>query len=169
MFFDMADIILMVRPTRAVTFAEYVSLNIVPFLKNQLTSTVERVDAIWDTYPEKNLKSLTQKRRGTGVRTRLEPNSDGSTPIPKRDWQSYLKNVDNKRELFFFISKQMAGTELGDKLILTTDSEMVLTNRLQTIDMKTLEPCNHTEADTRIFLHLAHAASQGHKKAFVRQ
>ena len=38
------------------------------------------------------------------------------------------------------------------------------------IDMKTLDPCNHTEADTLtcIFLHLAHAAYQGHKKAFVR-
>ena len=47
---------------------------------------------------------------------------------------------------------------------------MVLTNRLLNIDMKTLEPCNHTEADTRtcIFLHLAHAAYQGHEKAFVR-
>ena len=52
MFFDMAAIIHMVRPTRAVTFAEYVSLNVVPFLENQLTSTVKRVDAIWDTYPE---------------------------------------------------------------------------------------------------------------------
>ena len=45
---------------------------------------------------------------------------------------------------------------------------MVLANRLSTIDKKTLEPCNHTEADTRIFLHLAHAANQGHEKAFVR-
>ena len=53
MFFGMADIIHMVRPTRAVTFAEYVSINVLPFLENQLTSTVERVDAIWDTYPEK--------------------------------------------------------------------------------------------------------------------
>ena len=53
MVFDMAAIIHMVRPTRAVTFAEYVSLNVVPFLENQLTSTVKHVDAIWDTYPEK--------------------------------------------------------------------------------------------------------------------
>ena len=37
MVFDMADIIYMVRPTRAVT--EYVSLNVVPFLENQVTST----------------------------------------------------------------------------------------------------------------------------------
>ena len=50
----MADIIDMVRLTRAVT--EYVSLNVVPFLENQLTSTscfVYSLDAIWDTYHEK--------------------------------------------------------------------------------------------------------------------
>ena len=47
---------------------------------------------------------------------------------------------------------------------------MVLTSKLLNIAMKTLEPCNHTEADTRtcIFLHLAHAAYQGHEKACVR-
>ena len=37
MVFDMADIIHMVGTTRAVT--EYVSLNVVPSLENQLTST----------------------------------------------------------------------------------------------------------------------------------
>ena len=44
-FFYMAAIIHMVRPTRV----EYVSLglNVVYFLENQLTSTVERVNAIW--------------------------------------------------------------------------------------------------------------------------
>ena len=62
MFFDMATITHMVRPTRAVMFADYVSLNVVPFLEKQLTSTLERIDAIWDTDPEK-LKSLTQNRR----------------------------------------------------------------------------------------------------------
>lgn len=31
-----------------------------------------------------------------------------------------------------------------------------------------LQPCNHTEADTRILPHLAHAASQGHQIALVR-
>ena len=44
----MAAIIHMVRPTRA----EYVSLglNVVYFLENQLTSTVERVNAIWEIH-----------------------------------------------------------------------------------------------------------------------
>ena len=46
---------------------------------------------------------------------------------------------------------------------------MVLTSRMLNIDMKTLEPCNHTKADTRtcIFLHLVHAEYQGHTKVFA--
>ena len=89
---------------------QYVSLNGFPFLENQPTSTGAH------NYPEK-FKSLTQKRRGTGVRTRLEPNSDGITPIPKRDWQSYLKNEDSKRELFSCISKRLAGDGADKQIV----------------------------------------------------
>ena len=150
----MAAIIHMVRPTRAVTFAEYVSLNGVLFLENQLTSTVERVNAIWDTYPEK-LKSLTQKRRWTGVRTRLELNSDGSTPILKREWQSYLNHVDNKRELFSCISKRLA-RDGADKQL--------------NIDMKTLSPATRQRL-THVHVYFCTWPMQHirvAKKAFVR-
>ena len=81
----MAAIINMVPPTRALTFKEYVPMHIVHFLKAQMTTTVLRIDRVWDTYPEQNLKSQTQQRRGSGTRTQLEPDGDGSTPIPKRE------------------------------------------------------------------------------------
>ncbi len=161
---DMAAVVHMVNPTRAVTFAEYVPVHIVPFLKAQVTATVERIDLVWDTYPDENLKSLTQQRRGSGPRTRIS--IDGSTPIPKGDWQSYLKNAENKTELFTFASKQLAKTDINGKLIISTVSQTVLSNK--PFDLSALHPCNHAEADTRIILHLAHAASNGHSKAFVR-
>ena len=164
--FDMAAIIHMVPPTRATTFAEYVSLHIVPFLKSQVTTAVQRIDAIWDTYPEQNLKSLTQQRRGSGTRTLLKPDGDGNTPIPKREWQSYLKNVKNKQELFSFISRQLDKADFDGKLLLSTEFEKVHSNK--PFDVSAIQPCNHTEADTRIILHLAHASTQGHDKAFVR-
>ena len=56
---DMAAIIHMVPLTRALTFNEYVPLHIVPFLKAQMTTTVQRIDAVWDSYTEQNLKSDT--------------------------------------------------------------------------------------------------------------
>ena len=54
----------------------------------------------------------------------------------------------------------------GGKLLLSTKSESVISNR--PCDVSALQPCNHSEADTRIFLHLGHAASQGHQKTYVR-
>ena len=97
----------MVRPTAARTFTEYVMLNIVPFLEAQITDSTSQIDAVWDNYPEENnLKSMTQLRRGNGPRTKV---GDGSTPIPKHDWSSFLKNEENKKELFSFISRYKSG------------------------------------------------------------
>ena len=56
---------------------------------------------------------------------------------------------------------------MSGKLLLSTKKDAVLCNR-PGYDMSALQPCNHPEADTRIFLHLAHAGANGHKKALVR-
>ena len=54
---------------------------------------------------------------------------------------------------------------MGGKLLLSIRFETVLSNKH--CDITTLQPCNHSEADTRIILHLAHAATQGHTTAYV--
>ena len=154
----------MVRPTSAKTFADYATQHIVPFLEHQITPTVERIDAIWDNYPEDNLKSLTHQRRGAGPRTRI---GDGHTQIPKHEWNSgFLKNEENKQELFSYLSEEIVKKDLGGKFLLSTKCERVLSNR--PCNVSALGPCNHSEADTRIFLHLAHASGQGHQTAYVR-
>ena len=67
----MAALIHMVHPMTAKTFSEYVQLHIVPYLEAQMKSGTQRIDAVWDNYPEKNiLKALTQQRRGNGPQTR---------------------------------------------------------------------------------------------------
>ena len=55
---------------------------------------------------------------------------------------------------------------MAGKLCLSTHLDVVLSNR--PYDVTKLQPCNHSEADTRIVLHLVHAADQGHRKAFAR-
>ena len=35
-------------------------------------------------------------------------------------------------------------------------------------DISDITPCSHEEADSRMFLHLAHAVSKGHKAFFMR-
>lgn len=155
----MAAVIHMVPPTNAKTFNEYVTLHIIPFLEAQTNNGAQRIDAVWDNYPEENnLKALTQQKRGTGPRTRV---GDGSTKIPKSEWNSgFLKNEENKKELFSFISSCISTNDMGGKLLLSTCSQAVYSNRNH--DLTGLQPCNHSEADTRIILHLADGAGKGH-------
>ena len=57
----MAALIHMVHPTTAKTFNEYVLLNIIPFLEDQMKNTTQCIDAVWDNYSEENnLKALAQ-------------------------------------------------------------------------------------------------------------
>ena len=117
----------------------------------------------WDNYPEGNLKSLTHQRRGTGLRTRI---GDAHTQISNHEWNSgFLKNEENKKELFSFLSEEIVKKDLGWKLLLSTKYERVLSNK--PCDVSALEPCNHSEADTMIFRHLAHASGQGHQTAYM--
>ena len=67
----MATTIHMVPPTRASTFlTSQVPLYIMYFYTN---SDDDYADAVLDIYPEQNLKSWTQQRRGLDVGIRLEP------------------------------------------------------------------------------------------------
>jgi len=51
--YDMAAVVHMVKPNRASSFSEYTPKHIIPFLEAQLTDSMTRVDAVWNTYPEK--------------------------------------------------------------------------------------------------------------------
>ena len=156
---DRSAVVHMVRPAYAATFTDYVPIHLVPFLRSQLTPSVKRVDDVWDVYLEKSLRMQTQLRRGAGPRTRI--GQDGSTPIRKRDWQKYISNTENKNEFFLFCSPKLLKTTLDDILLITTKSEAVLSNQ-PSADISDLQLCNHTEADSHIIIHLAHAPSQGH-------
>ena len=99
-----------------------------------------------------------------GPQTRV---GDGSTPSPNSEWNSgFLKNEDNKKELFSFISRHICKCDVNGTFILSTYFDGVLTNR--NFNVSGLQPCNQAEAETRILLHLANAAVQGHSKAYVR-
>ena len=50
--------------------------------------------------------------------------------------------------------------------LLTTKADIVLSNK--PTDLSDLSPCQQEEADTRMMLHLRHAADQGHTKAYLR-
>ena len=95
---DIAAVVLMVRPTCAAIFSDYIPMHIAPDLKSLLGPTIQWLGAVWDNYTERCLKRQAHLRRGNGLLTQLGPES--RTSNPKGDWQKYLSNSDNKKELF---------------------------------------------------------------------
>ena len=80
------------------SFREYADKKVIPYIERQLANT-KRVDVIWDRNLSDSLKATTRQGRGTGIRQRMR--HDGNLTFP-RYWNSYLQNVSNKVELFYF-------------------------------------------------------------------
>ena len=163
---DMAAVVHMVKPgNKTDTFKDYLSMNLFPFMERQLTPTVTRVDCIWDTYQEGSLKSGTRaKRGGTTLRQKVADN----IRIPKgKAWQKFLNDEENKNRLFQFLSDQLRSLTLDKRYqIVTTKLGFVLSN--VECDLSELQPCSQEEADTRLMLHLKHAADCSHNVAYMR-
>ena len=63
------------------------------------------------------------------------------------NWQNFMRDNDNKTELFIFLADKVAQMSARNKVIVTKEDDAVST---QTINMEELVPCSHEEADTRI-------------------
>ena len=163
---DMAAVVHIIKPQRASVFGEYAEMQLLPYLESHMMDGTTRVDAIWDTYTETSLKSQTRIKRG-GTASRKTRVSD-KIPIPKgAQWQFFLNDSQNKDELFQFISLELQRLTVNSQYhLLTTKADIVLSNK--PTDLSDLSPCQQEEADTRMMLHLRHAADQGHTKAYLR-
>ena len=91
-----------------------------------------------------------REKRGQGVRRKTIVN--GALP---GNWSTFLRCDQNKSELFYQLAEQIAQVTLPGKVIISTKGEDVSSSG---IDKDGLAPCNHEEADTRAFLHVAHAS-----------
>ena len=121
--FDGSAIVNMLRPGAAKTFLDYARQVFLPYIVSQLQH-VERIDVIWDQYFTDSLKLETRKKRGKGVRRRVE----ASTAIPG-NWQEFLRIDENKTELFAFLATILTSTtSKNDKVIISTYKSDVLCN-----------------------------------------
>ena len=71
-----------------------------------------RVDAVWDTYPDNSIKNQAHAKRGYGQKTKVTC----KTLIPK-DWQNFLKNRENKIQLFALLSEALARSQIDKTLL----------------------------------------------------
>ena len=106
-----------------------------------------------------SLKSQTRKERGTGIRRKFV--GSGMTP---KSWNNFLLLNENKTKLFSFLAELNASLD-PSKLVCVTQGENVLCNN--NIDRSGLCPCNREEEDTRIFIHVKHAAVHGLKTSLA--
>ena len=121
------------------------------------------LDLVWDRYVIDSLKATARAKRGKGVCRRVVE----SAPIPK-NWQDFLRVDINKTELFSFLSKELIHSfDTENKEPVVTDGDRVLCVPPQQ-DIDALAPCNHEEADSRMLLHVAHAAKHRHHQILVR-
>ena len=168
---DGAAVVHMVQPTKAKTFDDYVTRHFIPYLSSSAQGNVRRLDLVWDTYPEDSLKLQTQEKRGSGskvARTVVK----GTTPVPS-SWKHFLQNSENKVGLFQYLSDEVthaSSTIPGIHLYATKDDRVLVSgtaDRLQS-DLQNISPCNHHDADGRMFLHVSDASREGHSKVMVR-
>ena len=144
------------------TFEEYAQQVFIPYVVQQLQH-VSRLDLVWDSYRADSLKASTREHHGKGVRRRVVD----SAVIPG-NWQSFLRVDGNKVELFSYLSTMLAESfqEEGKELVVTDGEQVICVPQQE--DVNSLAPCNQEEADTRMMLHVAHAAQHGHHQIQVR-
>ena len=160
---DGVAIVNMRKPNLARNFGEYADNNFIPFLRSQLAD-IERLDVVWDQYLTNSLKEQVHMARGERSRIRVLD----KTTIPK-NWASFLHNNENKKELFCFLSEKIAKISTPNKIIYTTHLNNVLSTYSDPNESNNeIDPCNHEEADTRMLLHAAHAARNGHSKVVLQ-
>ena len=159
---DGAVIVQMLKPGTAKTFEEYAHQVFIPYVEGQLRRA-SRLDLVWDSYKDGSLKMATREKRGKGVRRHVV-----STAAIPGNWQSFLRVDANKVELFTFLSDVLVQSFHDEaKELVVTDGEAVICLPRQE-DESSLAPCGQEEADTRIMLHVAHAAEHDHRRIQVR-
>ena len=99
---DGAVIVQMLRPRNSVTFEDYITNELWPYIRSWMENN-DRVDIVWDIYSKYSLKTGTREKRGGGTRRRVTLH----TKIPG-NWAEFLRVDLNKQELFVEIEKTLS-------------------------------------------------------------
>lgn len=95
---DGSAMVYSIKPNNCKTFDDYAEEDILPKIKSYCTK-YKRVDIIHDVYSNDSLQQEARVRRGMVIWRRVM-----STTKTPSNWQSFLRDSDNKTELFSFIA-----------------------------------------------------------------
>ena len=163
--FDGAVIVQFLRPTPDIKNIEmYINNIFMDYIVLFYHKGYNRLDLIYDCYEEFSNKGEMRESRGTGKAIKVEL----STKRPG-DWTAFLRVSANKIALFRLIAQYLLDhleVPAGCVFVVTIGRKAV--SKPATYDISDITPCTHEEADVRIFLHVAHAVSNGHTNIFIR-
>ena len=161
---DGAALVQMIPPRESATFGDYCRNELTSQLLSKVRrSSITRLDIVFDFYREKSIKGSAREKRGTGTRIRV---SD-STPITRK-WRNFLRVNENKAELFRLIAR-ICTTEAAlcnTQVVVANDDDVTINN--EAINKEQISPCNHEEADTRMFVHVKSLSNLGHQRVVIK-
>ena len=145
-----------IPPRTSKKFEDYAREDILPKIKFN-GATYKRVDAVFDVVYRKS----TVKGEARVIRRSVTGTS--KTPINLR---SFLRDDDNKTELFQFLADRICQTQTTSTIIVKKEGCVICNDNHKSLEA--VSPCLHEEADTRIFVHARDAAIEGSKALVIK-
>ena len=131
-------------------------------------SSSNRIDVIFDVYRENSIKNAERENRGSECGNEFRH----IQPEHKvQGWRKFLLNPKNKKVFTMFVVKEWKKdnyrSKLANKVLFVACEEEC--HRISSENASLVQDLNSTqeEADTRIILHLAHAARSGYRTLIV--
>ena len=143
---DGSALINAIHPRGSKTFDNYVREDILPKVNS---------NRVFDVYKKSSLKSEARGKRRQGIRRRLT----GTSKTPA-NWRSFLRNENNKNELFHFVAEKLCEAETTNTVTVTKE-EHAISNKMMLMDA--VASCSREEADTGMFVHARDATQCGCK------
>lgn len=146
----------------ASTFAEFAKKVLDHILR--LATEYKRIDIVFDRYFKDSMKNQTREDRGSGDTISF----DRDTKFPSDFKTNFLKNSDNKNRLNVFLASEFFSQYSGDKIIVITKDETVLSNDQDLVVDTALSPNSAEEADQKLVRHTLQCAQAGIGTVVVR-
>ena len=89
--------------------------------------------------------------------------------IAPTNWHSFPRLDENKIELFHYLSQYLVKSHGQNNTHLVCSFDTMSISSDPDTDLLFISPCNHEEADTRVFLHTKCMALKGHKSSYTYQ
>lgn len=161
--YDGAVLTNILKPQTSKTFADYYMNTFHPHICKDIEAFgCQRIDFIWDRYVTPSIKGQTREKRGAGTRRQVL-----SHVIVPKNWQGFLRNSNNKEELFSLLGTLAINT-ITNVQVVTTSGEDVKGNINAQTSLIGVTCPGHEEADSRIILHLQDMVENGFRNISIR-